>query len=247
MPLVLFDLDGTLVDPAGGITEGIRHGLETTGVPVPGQAVLDGMVGPPLAVGLASVPGVHAGNLPEIIGAYRGWYRREGMSRSRVYPGMRGVLESLGDSGFELAVATQKPQGLAEQLLDLHELSDAFAAVCGSPDQEVPGQEVPGQSGHGRLEEHELQQGKTPIIARALRRLNREPESAVMVGDRRHDVHGAHANGVPCIGISWGFAADGELAAAGAFAVVDTVGELELEIRQRFSLHGREAALHGRV
>jgi phosphoglycolate phosphatase len=236
MPLVLFDLDGTLVDPAGGITEGIRHGLETTGVPVPGQAVLDGMVGPPLAVGLASVPGVHAGNLPEIIGAYRGWYRREGMSRSRVYPGMRGVLESLGDSGFELAVATQKPQGLAEHLLDLHELSGAFAAVCGSPDQEVPG-----ASGH------ELQQGKTPIIARALRRLNREPESAVMVGDRRHDVDGAHANGVPCIGISWGFAALGELAAAGASAVVDTAGELELEIRQRFSLHGREAALHGRV
>ena len=54
-----------------------------------------------------------------------------------------------------------------------------------------------------------------------------------MVGDREHDVHGARENGLDCVGVTWGYAAPGELAAAGAVVVVDTVDELRRTVLAR--------------
>ncbi|MCU6480868.1 HAD hydrolase-like protein [Arthrobacter sp. A2-55] len=68
-----------------------------------------------------------------------------------------------------------------------------------------------------------------------------------MVGDRHQDVHGARSNGLDCIGVSWGFAPDGELAAAGAAAVVHSAAELgELLGLAAGPVAGREA-VHGAV
>ena len=53
------------------------------------------------------------------------------------------------------------------------------------------------------------------------------PDAAVMVGDRRHDAAGSAANGVPCIGVLWGFAPEGEFAALDLAAVAGTAEELE--------------------
>lgn len=222
-PLVLFDLDGTLVDPAGAITGGIRHALQVHGLAVPDDAVLRSMVGPPLAEGLASLPGVTPENLPDVVASYRTLYREHGMAQGRVYPGMTKLLGELRDRGVQTAVATQKPQTLAEQLLAVHQLSDFFDAVCGSSDQEVHDGGPAGPT------------GKSPIIQRALAVLQHGPEHAVMVGDRRHDVEAAQANGIECIGVAWGFAAAGELQAAGAAVVVDSAEQLEQELSARLN------------
>lgn len=224
MPLVLFDLDGTLVDPAGAITGGIRHALQVHHVSLPGEDVLRSMVGPPLAEGLARLPGVTARNLSDIVATYRTLYREHGMAQGRVYPGMAQLLGDLRSSGFRMAVATQKPQTLAGQLLALHGLADYFDAICGSPDQEV-------QDGGPAV-----RAGKAPIIERALAIMQHGTEQAVMIGDRRHDVEAARANGIPCIGVAWGFAADGELEAAGAEVVVDTAARLEEEVQARLNV-----------
>jgi phosphoglycolate phosphatase len=68
------------------------------------------------------------------------------------------------------------------------------------------------------------------IVAAALNDLHSQP--AVMVGDRHQDVAGALANGLDCIGVSWGFAPDGELEQAGAVAVVNTALELRTKIEE---------------
>ena len=52
------------------------------------------------------------------------------------------------------------------------------------------------------------------------------PETIAMVGDRAHDVVGAAAHAMPCVGVTWGYAGDGELARAGAAAIIDTPTEL---------------------
>ena len=54
-----------------------------------------------------------------------------------------------------------------------------------------------------------------------------------MVGDREHDVHGARAHGIDCVGVTWGYAAPGELAAAGAVAVVETIDEFRRTVLAR--------------
>ncbi|GAB3188719.1 HAD hydrolase-like protein [Nesterenkonia suensis] len=204
--VVLFDLDGTLVDPAGSITGGIAAALDAHQVPVPDSATLQAMVGPPLAASLLALPGMREELVPDVVEHYRRGYLAHGMAASTVYPGVRDLLAALRAAGATLAVATSKPQPLAERLLEVQGLTAAFDAVAGSSaDESVP---------HA---------GKGPILAAALESLGLAPGQApaVMVGDRRFDVEGAHAHGMPCVGVSWGCAPAGELEAAGSDAVVD--------------------------
>ncbi|WP_225873773.1 HAD hydrolase-like protein [Zafaria cholistanensis] len=210
---VLFDLDGTLVDPAGAITGGIRHALLSSGIPDPGQELLDTLVGPPLAHGLMTVPGMTEDQLPAVIRDYRYEYLRHGIFEGHPYPGIPGLLDGLRAAGIALAVATSKPEHIALALLEAQGLLDRFDAVRGATAAEQDSlAEGPGK-GH--------------IVRTALEALAADPEAAVMVGDRHYDVQGAAVCGLECIGVSWGFALPGELEAAGAAAIVDSAHELE--------------------
>ncbi|MHA7269122.1 HAD hydrolase-like protein [Arthrobacter sp. HLT1-20] len=234
---VLFDLDGTLVDPAGGITQGIEYALGTMDLQSPGLDALNAMVGPKLADALVTFAGVPVETVPAVIAAYRDWYMREGMAMSVLYPGIVDLLTQLKDAGIPLAVATQKPEPLAKKLLALHGIDQLFAVIKGSHTDETL---MPGAPGY--------RAGKSEIIAAALTELSEldhladAGSTAVMVGDRHQDVMGAQANGLDCIGVSWGFAADGELAAAGVAAVVDSTRELADELAQTFR-EARDGAL----
>ena len=210
---VIFDLDGTLVDPAGGITDGITSALRALGLQVPGQDLLHAMIGPKLSDSLLNVAKVPADLLDEVIRLYREYYVATGIAQSRIYPGVREVLESFAAAGLPVAVATQKPQRLARTVLEHHGIDGLFHGIHGSADDESAVEGIP--------------LGKTGIIAAALKDL--DTRHAVMVGDRAQDVSGAIANGLDCIGVAWGFAPDGELEEAGAVAVVDTAeGLVEL-------------------
>lgn len=218
---VIFDLDGTLVDPAGGITDGIASALQALGLPVPGQDMLEAMIGPKLSDSLLNVAKVPADLLDEVIRRYREYYVATGIGQSRLYPGIREVLESFAAAGRPVAVATQKPQGLARTVLEHHGIDGLFQAIHGSADDESAVDGVP--------------VGKTGIIAAALKDLG--TQHALMVGDRAQDVAGAVANGLDCIGVAWGFAPDNELENAGAVAVVATADELVTTIDRLESVH----------
>ncbi|WP_052206834.1 HAD hydrolase-like protein [Sinomonas humi] len=196
--LVIFDLDGTLVDPAGSITGGIAAALEVHGLPVPDQSSLDAMVGPPLIESLRRFASVPEGAMTLVVQSYRERYISEGMANSRPYPGIPELLSRLRSSGYHLAVATQKPEGLAKKLLRLQGLDAYFHSIHGAPDDET----LP-----------PLPDGKVSIVAAALEVNHASRSRAVMIGDRRHDAVGAAANGIACIGVTWGFAEPGELEA----------------------------------
>ena len=209
--LVIFDLDGTLVDPAGSITSGIAFALESHGLPVPDAMTLESMVGPPLLESLRRLADVPEEALPAIVHAYRRRYISHGMAASRPYPGIPELLAQLREEGLHLAVATQKPQSLAEKLLTLHGLDRHFHSIHGAPDDET----LP-----------PAPDGKAGIVRAALTTNHAGAARAVMVGDRRHDAHGAAANGIPCIGVRWGFAPAGELEALALVGIVDDAGAL---------------------
>lgn len=205
--IVLFDLDGTLTDPAEGIIGGVRHALVSAGLPVPDRATLESFIGPPLIAQFTAVCGVTEPQARALLSAYRDYFVPRGMWENRVYPGIPDMLDALHAAGLTCAVTTSKPEPFAVQILDHFGLSSRFACICGSTLDET-------------------RTGKDAVITYALSRLSAAPADAVMVGDRCYDVQGARACGLPCIGVLYGYGSREELCAAGAAALAASPEQL---------------------
>jgi phosphoglycolate phosphatase len=203
---VLFDLDGTLSDPKVGITTAIRRAMTAVGRPLAPETDLDWCIGPPLRGIFLKLTGDPALVEPAVE-AYRAWYGEIGLFQNVVYPGIPDLLAGLVGAGARLVLATSKPRDYAERILGRFGLADRFAAIHGA--------EFDGTRGV-----------KTELLPWILERERIAPETAVMVGDREHDVFGARAAGIAAVGVAWGYAAPGELAAAGAAETVDGVASL---------------------
>ncbi|SDF61677.1 phosphoglycolate phosphatase [Blastococcus aurantiacus] len=197
--LVLFDLDGTLVDSSPGISSSVRHAATVLGLPEPTPTQLRAMVGPPLQDGFALVLGVPAADVARAVAAYREHYAAGAVLDVTVHDGVPDLLEALAEAGVILAVATSKPEPFALRVLGHTGLLSSFATVHGAT--------LDGAVRH-----------KDQVVAAALA-AHPGGHGPVLVGDRSHDVLGAAAHGLPCIGAGWGPAEDGELEAAGAAAV----------------------------
>jgi phosphoglycolate phosphatase len=204
--LVLFDLDGTLVDSAPGIHASLRVATAALGLPEPTPAQLRAMVGPPLQDGFALVLGVAGADVDRAVAAYREHYAAGAMLEAPPYAGIPELLDRLRGDGATLAVATSKPEPFAVAILDSAGLLDRFASVHGAT--------LDGAVRH-----------KEQVVAAALAR-HPNGTGAVLVGDRAQDVLGAAAHGLPCIGAGWGPADDGELEGAGATLVAVTPADV---------------------
>jgi phosphoglycolate phosphatase len=204
--LVLFDLDGTLVDSTPGIWASIRVAVAALGLPAPTEAQLRSMVGPPLQDGFAAAFGLTGPDVDRAVLAYREHYAAGAMFEALVYPGITELLAGLRAGGTTLAVATSKPADFAEPILAHVGLLAEFATV------------------HGATWDGTVRH-KEQVVAAALA-AHPDGERPVLVGDRAQDVHGARVHGLPCIGAGWGPAPPGELAGAGAAVVVDRPAEV---------------------
>lgn len=191
--LVLFDLDGTLTDPAEGIVRSLQAGLALVGRPLPEQA--HQLIGPPLQDSLAKL-GCTPDEVDAVIAGYRERYGRVGMQENRVYDGIPAVLAELTAAGCILGLATSKPEFFAGPILEQFGLRSWFTVVAGAT-----------LDGARRY--------KGDVIAHGLAQL--APGSALMVGDRADDVAGAAACGLPTIGVTWGYGSPAELRDAGAW------------------------------
>ena len=205
--VVLFDLDGTLTASGPGILASVRYALTELDRPIPPPAALDTFIGPPLLDSFRDVCGMDETQAQEAIAAYRVYYGRSGQFENSVYAGIPEALGALRAAGCVLAVATSKAEPYARSILDHFGLSQWFTDIVGS---ELDGRRTL----------------KADVIAEVLRRLDRPADSAVMIGDRSHDVLGATATGMPCLGALWGYGSAAELTSAGAAQLVDTPADL---------------------
>ena len=195
---ILFDLDGTLTESAPGIMNSARYALNHFGIPDPGSVFLRKFVGPPLFESFTQMFGLDPEQATEAITVYREYYARQGIFENEVYAGIPEALEMLKKKGFVLAVATSKPEVYAKQILEHFDLAKYFELICGIP-----------------LEDEKMT--KAQVIERTLRELGVSDKSqALMVGDRDYDVKGAHANGIECVGVLFGYGDRPELEEAGA-------------------------------
>ena len=204
--LVLFDLDGTLVDSSPGIFSSVRYAARALGLPAPTAEQLRAMVGPPLQDGFALALAVAVADVPRAVAAYREHYAAGALLDVTVHDGIPDLLAKLRWEGAVLAVATSKPEPFAVRVLEHTGLLGAFASVHGAT--------MDGAVRH-----------KDQVVAAALA-AHPDGRDPVLVGDRSHDVLGAAAHGLPCIGAGWGPAEDGELAAAGAAGIAATPADV---------------------
>ncbi len=204
---ILFDLDGTLTDSGPGITASVAYALRKLGLEPREPEKLRPFIGPPLLWSFAHFYGLDEAQSREGVRLYREYFTAGGMFENSVYPGIPEALECLKSAGFRLAVATGKPELFSRQIVDHFGLADYFEAVCGAAMDE------------SRTE-------KADVIRYALETLSLRAEDCLMVGDREHDVLGAGAVGLPCIGALWGYGSREELASAGAKALAETPAEL---------------------
>jgi phosphoglycolate phosphatase len=204
--LVLFDLDGTLVDSAPGILASVRAAAAALGLPAPTPAALRTMVGPPLQDGFALAFGLTGPDVDRAVAAYRAHYVAGAMLDAPPYAGIVELLDRLRSDGATLAVATSKPEQFAVRILGHVGLLDRFASVHGAT--------LDGAVRH-----------KDQVVGAALAR-HPQGSAPVLVGDRAQDVLGAAAHGVPCIGAGWGPAEDGELERAGVAAIAATPADV---------------------
>lgn len=207
---LLFDLDGTLTDSKKGILRCMQYALEQCGVPEPDQTKLHAFVGPPLYVSFHDMMGMDEAQTAFAISKYRERFSTVGMFENAVYDRIPDLLHTLKTKGYTLAVATSKPEVYTLQILAHFGLTAYFDVIAGSDIQNDT-------------------ETKADVIRRALRRLQlpeHAPPHTVMIGDRKHDILGAHACGIPCIGVRYGYAQGDELEANQADAIVSTVSEL---------------------
>lgn len=209
---ILFDLDGTLTDPKEGITGCVRYALPFFGIQPPEPNDLLDFIGPPLVDSFMRRFGMTKSDAELATAKYRERFSTIGMFENRVYDGVPEMLGALKDAGCILAVASLKPLVFVEKILEKFELRQYFSAVAGS---DLEG----------------TKHTKKQIIDDVFSILNPDNLSEIiMVGDRYQDIEGAKEAGIASIGVSYGYAAPGELENAGADYIVqapkDIVGIL---------------------
>ena len=185
----LFDVDGTLVDSMDAVAETFdRIMREEAGIVRP-REYYRRFVGPPLSESFAEL-GVDPGYF---VGAYRRRYSAKELELS-LFDGIEAMLERLHEAGVPMAIATSKRTEAAVALLERLGVARRFVAVCGADES------------RGRT-------AKRWMVGDALEALEAagvNVSNAVMVGDRKYDVHGAAAHGLPTVLVRWGAAPDEE-------------------------------------
>jgi phosphoglycolate phosphatase len=202
---VLVDLDGTITDPAPGILASYRQALAAVGREPQPDADLRWVIGPPLRVSFARF--VEAGEVETVLSHYRAHYSAGAMYDLAVHAHMHAACRAMKAAFGRLYVATSKPTHYARPIIERFGFAEIFDQVYGA--------ELDGRLDH-----------KAELIAHIVATEGLDPARTVMIGDREHDVKGAAANAIPCIGVAWGFGPLAELAGAGSRALADDARDL---------------------
>ena len=129
---LFWDLDGTLTDPAEGITKSVQHALRCEGILVEDRTALYPFIGPPLRDAFMEQYGFSAGQAESAIVHYREYFSQTGIFENKVYPGIPSLLGELRAAGIRLILATSKPAVFARRILEHFDLLSCFTILCGS-------------------------------------------------------------------------------------------------------------------
>lgn len=206
---LFFDLDGTLTDPALGITNSFIHALKYFGIEIPSYEKLCSFIGPPLPDTFKTQFGFDNEKAAEGVKKYREYFSTKGLLENSVYPGIPELLAKLKQAGKKLVVATSKPEEYSVKIIEHFDLAKYFENVCGSLMDETRSK-------------------KDEVIEYAIDRNGIKDRSKIlMIGDRKHDILGAKKAGIKSCGVLFGYGSREELETAGADFIAENVSRLD--------------------
>ncbi|MBB4267380.1 HAD-IA family hydrolase [Roseospira visakhapatnamensis] len=208
--LVVFDVDGTLLDSQHNIIAAMAMACRGAGVPVPAESATRSIIGLSLDEAIAQVtPGVAEATRTQVADLYRDAFftlRRRPDHHEPLFPGVRAVLDALDATGCLLGLATGKSQRGVAAALERHALTSRFVTIQTA--DLGPGKPHPA------------------MLHRAMADIGAPPEHTVMVGDTTFDMTMARAAGTDAVGVAWGYHPVSALHEAGARLVLDTLETL---------------------
>ena len=203
---ILLDLDGTITNPYIGITNGVMYAYEHLGLEVPERESLRSFIGPPLIVEFTR-RGLPEEQAREAVRLYREYYGETGLFENELIPGTVEFLQELKQRGKRVCLATSKPEQFSVRILERFGIAQYFdfigaAAMDGSRDS------------------------KLAVIQYVLDSTGASPQECLMVGDRMHDIIGAHDAGMKCAAVLVGFGSREEFAEYKADYVAETLDDV---------------------
>lgn len=207
---LLFDLDGTLTDPAQGITNSFIYALKYFGIEIPSYEKLCTYIGPPLPLTFKKEYGFDDEKATLGVKKYREYFADKGLFENKVYPGIPELLQQLKDMGKHLLIATSKPEVYSIKIAEHFDFAKYFDFICG-------------------CNMDETRSTKAEVIEYALRLANiseNDKSKVLMIGDREHDIIGAKQNGLKSCGVLFGYGSKEELKNAGADYIIQKPEEL---------------------
>lgn len=206
---IFFDLDGTLTNPAKGITNSFIYTYDCFGMEIPDYQTLCSFIGPPLIETFKTRFGFSEEKSKEAVKIYRKYFSTKGLFENTVYDGIKDLLSELQKNEKKLVVATSKPEIYAVQILEHFDLAKYFTKICGS-------------------NEDESRSKKEEVIEYALKTNGISDRTKVlMIGDRMHDIIGAKKTGIKSCGVLFGYGSKQELENSNADYIASSVAEVK--------------------
>ena len=205
---VLFDMDGTVLDTVGDLTDAINVSLEKFGFPARSQEEVKSFLGkgPAHFVNCAVPEGTDAATKQQVLAFYEPYYDSHCQIRTAPYPGIMDLLKTLKARGIRLAVISNKQEPAVKALAEQHFDGLLELAVGTSP----------------RIR---CKPDPSAVLA-AMAELGVEKSETLYVGDMDVDLNTARNAGIDCVGVSWGFLGRKKLEALGAEHIVDNTEQL---------------------
>ncbi|MBY0227062.1 MAG: phosphoglycolate phosphatase [Hyphomicrobium sp.] len=209
---VIFDLDGTLIDSVPDIAAALNRCLANEGRATLSHEGVAKLVGGGARELVAKALGstTPSADVDRVLMDFLAFYQADPISLTRLYSGVRELLDSLRHSRVSLAICTNKPQSLTHVILDRLDLASYFAVVWGGE----PGKPL---------------KPDAACLRTVCEQLGVSPAEALMVGDSHTDIDAALATGCPSIVVAHGYE-QRPLDSLGADAVVEGLAEAGLEI-----------------
>ncbi|MEE1087175.1 MAG: HAD-IA family hydrolase [Schaedlerella sp.] len=201
---ILFDLDGTLTDSGEGIINSVEYTLKKYGFEVEDREQLRSFVGPPLAAQFSKYCGFSKEEGHRAVDVYREYYQVKGIFENTVYDGILDVLKDLKDRGYQICMATSKPEKFAKIIAEHFGFAQYFDVIAGS------------LMDGGRVNKDEV----IEYVLDACGVTDRD--TVLMVGDRCYDINGAKKAGTHSMGVLFGYGSREELEEAGAELIAET-------------------------
>ena len=206
---ILFDLDGTLTDPGEGITNSVAYALNKFNIQVHDKTELYNFIGPPLIDSFMKYYGMDYEDGLIAVEYYREYFSVTGIFENRLFEGIPMLLSDIKKTGRKIALATSKPEQYATRILDHFNLTQYFDFI-------------------GAATMDETRSKKADVVAYTLKNLGvTDIATAVMVGDRHHDIDGANQNGIDSIGVLFGYGNRAELENAGATYIAEIIVDIK--------------------